>query len=76
MDFMTPGAEILVLGCDCVGYIVKMRCFYRNLLLYSQARIGQAEGTVIMSGEGSARIVDFMAPGAGTLCWGVARYVI
>ena len=64
LDFMIPGAGIYALGCYRVGDIVKMRCFYRDLLLYSQARIGRDEGTVMMSVEGSARFVYFMALGA------------
>ena len=67
MDFITPGAGILVLRCGRVDDIVKMRCFFGDLL-YSRA-----QGMLMMSGEGSANVTDFMAFGAGFLCWGVAR---
>ena len=70
VDFFTPGAGILVLGCGRVGDKVKKCCFLRDLL-YSRH---SWEGLVMMSGEGPAKTVDSMAP--GILCWGVARSVI
>ena len=37
VNFMTPGAEVLVLGRGHISHIVKMHYFFKNLLLYSQA---------------------------------------
>ena len=37
VKFMTPGAEVLVLGCGHISHIVKLHYFFKNLLLYSQA---------------------------------------
>ena len=37
VTFMTPRAEVLVLGCGHISHIVKMHYSYKNLLLYSQA---------------------------------------
>ena len=37
VNFMTPGAGVLVLGCGYISHIVKMHNFFKNLLLYSQA---------------------------------------
>ena len=34
VNFMTPGAGVLVLGCGHISYIVKMHYFFKNLLLY------------------------------------------
>ena len=38
VNFMTPGAGLLVLGRGHIGHIVKMRSFFKNLLLYSPRR--------------------------------------
>ena len=37
VNFMTPGAGVLVLGCGHASQIVKMHYFVKNLLVYSQA---------------------------------------
>ena len=37
LNFMTPGAGVLVLGRGHISHIVKMHYFFKNLLLYSQA---------------------------------------
>ena len=37
ITFMTPRAEVLVIGCGHISHIVKMQYFFKNLLLYSQA---------------------------------------
>ena len=37
VNFMTPGAGVLVLGRGHISHIVKMHYFFKNLLLYSQA---------------------------------------
>ena len=36
VNFMSPGAEILVLGRGHISVIVKMHHFFKNLLLYSE----------------------------------------
>ena len=37
VNFLTPGAGILVLGYGHISHKVKMHYFFKNLLLYSQA---------------------------------------
>ena len=37
LNFMTPGAGVLAVGCGHISYIVKMHYFFKNLLLYSYA---------------------------------------
>ena len=69
---MTPGAEVLVLGHGHISHIVKMHFFFKNVLLYSQAWIRQTKYVVMMTKEGSTKIVDFMTPRAGVLMLGVA----
>ena len=41
VNFMTPGAGVLVLGRGHISHIVKMHHFFKNLLLDSQALIRQ-----------------------------------
>ena len=65
VNFMTPRVGFLVLRCDHISYIVKIYYFYENLLLYSQTQI---EGIVMMSEEGSTKIVNSMNPTAGVMC--------
>ena len=67
VNFMTPGAGVLVLGCGHISHIVKMHYFFKNLLLNSQAQIRQTKQVVMMTKEGSNKIVNFMTPGAGVL---------
>ena len=65
VNFTTPGAVVLVLRCGHISYIVKIPYFFKNFLLYSQAQIRQIEGIVMivmMSKEGSTKIVNFMTP--------------
>ena len=47
-----------------------MHYFFKNLLLYSQALIRQTKYIVMMTKEGSTKIVNFMTPGAGVLVLG------
>ena len=66
INFMTPGAGVLVLGHGHVSHIVKMHYFFKNLLLYSQAYIRQTK-CIVMTKEGSTKMVTFMTPRAGFL---------
>ena len=52
VNFMTPGAGVLVLGCGHISPIVKMHYSFKNLLF---------------SKEGSTQFVNFMTSGAGVL---------
>ena len=47
--------------------------FLKNLLLYSQALIRQTKYVVMMTKEGSTKIVNFMTTGAGVLVLGRAH---
>ena len=67
VNFMTPGVGILVLGRGHISHRVKMHYFFKNLLLYSQAQIRQTKYIVVMTKEGSNKIVNFMTPEAGVL---------
>ena len=44
---------------------VKLMYFFKNLLLYSQALIRQTKYVVMMTKEGSTKIVNFMTPRTG-----------
>ena len=44
--------------------------FLKNLLLYSGAWFRQTKCIVMMTKEGSTKIVNFMTPGAGVLVLG------
>ena len=68
VNFMTPGAGVLVLGRGHISHTVKMHYFFKNLLLYSQAWNRQSKYTGMMNKEGSTKIEKFMPPGAGVLC--------
>ena len=37
LNFMTPSAEVLVLGRGHISHKVEMHYFFKNILLYSQA---------------------------------------
>ena len=68
--FMTPGAGDLLLGRDHISHIVKMYYFFRNLQTYTQAQIKQTKYVVMMTREGSTKIINFMTPRAGFLVLG------
>ena len=72
VNFMTPGGGVLVLRCGHISDIVKMNYFCENLL-FSLTQIRQFEGIVMMSKEGSAKIVNFMTPRAGILVLGCGQ---
>ena len=67
VHFMTPGVGINVLRCRYMSNIVKKNYFFKNLLAYSQALIKHTECKVMMSKEGSTKIVNFITPRAGIL---------
>ena len=64
INFMTPGAGVLVLGRGHISHIVKLHYSFKNLLLYSQALIRQSKYVVMMTKEGSTEIINIMTPGA------------
>ena len=72
LNFMTPGAGILVLGRGHINHILKMHYFYKNRFLYSQAQIRQTKYVVMMNKnkEESTEIVNFMIPESGVLVIG------
>ena len=70
VNFMTPGAGVLVLGRGLISHIVKMYYFFKNLLLYSKVLIRQTKYVVMMTKEGSTKIVNFMTHRAGVLVLG------
>ena len=67
VNFMTPGAGVLVQGRGHISHIVKMHQFFKKPLLYSLALTRQSKH---MMKEGSTKIVNFMTPGAGVLVLG------
>ena len=66
VNFMTPGAGVLVLGCSHINHIVKLNYFFKNRLLYPQAQIKQTK-CIVMTKEGCTKIVNFMTPWVGVL---------
>ena len=48
VNFMTPGAKVLVLGYGHESHIVKIHYFNKNFLLYLGAQIKQTKYIVIM----------------------------
>ena len=70
VTFMTPGAGVLMLGRGHISHILKMHYFFKNLLLYSQTQIRQTKYKVMMTREGSIKIVNFTTPGSGVLVLG------
>ena len=52
VNFMTPGAGVLVLGCGHISHIAKVHYFFKIFLPYSQALIRQTNYAVIMTKEG------------------------
>ena len=61
---MTPGAGILALGCGLISHIVKMHYSLKKIFLYSPAWMRQIKYIVMMTKEGSTRIISFMTPGS------------
>ena len=49
---------------------VKLIYFFKNLLLYSETWFKQTKCVVMMTKEGSTKIVNFMTPGAWVLVLG------
>ena len=73
VKFMTPREGILVLGCGQISQVVKMHYFFKNLLLFTQAKIRQIESKIIMTKEASTKIVNRITPGAGVLVQGLGH---
>ena len=61
VNFMTPGAGVLVLVCGHTSNIVKINYFFkRSFSLLSQALNRQTKYIVMMTKEGSTKIVNFI----------------
>ena len=67
VNIMTPRAGVLVLWRGHISHLVKMGYFFQNLLLYSQALIRQTKYIIMMTKEGSTKIVNFNTPMAEVL---------
>ena len=61
VNFMTPRAGVLVLGCGHISHLVKM---------HSSSYIRQTKYKVMMTKEVSTQIVNSMTPLAGVLMLG------
>ena len=59
-----------MLGCGHMSHIVKMHFFFKCLRLSSQALIRLTKYVVMMTKEGSSKIVNFMTPRVGVLVLG------
>ena len=70
MNFMTPGEGFLQNGFGHipVSHIVKIHNFFKNLIIYSKKYIRQTIHIVMITKEGSNKIVTFMTPGQRFLC--------
>ena len=75
VNFMTPGAGVLVLGRGHISHIVKMHYFFKNLL-YSHAYIRQTKHIVMVTKKGSTKIVNFMTPGTAVHVLGHGHILI
>ena len=74
VNFMNPGAGVLVLGHGHISYIGEMHYFFKkssSLVL----GIDQANYIVMMTNEESTKIVNFMTPGKGFMFKGVVILV-
>ena len=76
VNFMTPGAGLLVLGCGQIGHIVKIYYCFKNLLLYTEAYIRQTEGIVMIAKEKSTKIVNIHDPWGKGSCIGAWPYSV
>ena len=63
VNFMTLETGVLALECGHISHILKIHYFFKNLLLYSHAQIGLTKYIIMMTKEGSIKIVNFMTPG-------------
>ena len=70
VNFMTSGTGVLVLGFVHKSHIVKMLYFFKNFLVFSQAYFRQNKYEVMMTKEGSTKIVNIMTPGSVVLVLG------
>ena len=57
VNFMIPGAGVLLLRCGHISHIVEKHFSYKNILLYFQAWIRQTKYIEMMTKEGSTKIV-------------------
>ena len=67
VNFMTPPTP------RGANFGVKLMFFLKSLLLYSQALIRHSKYVVMMTKEGSTKIVNFMTPGVGVLKLGLGH---
>ena len=59
--YMTPRARVLVLECGHISHVVKMHNFFlKSFSPLSQALIRQTKYTVMMTKEGSTKILNFI----------------
>ena len=61
-----------------ISHLVKIHYFYKNLLLYTQAKTRHIENIVMMTKGESTKVVNFMIPGAGVLMLGrghISRFI-
>ena len=69
INFMTPGAGVLVLGHGIISHIRKMHYIFKNLLLlWGMIQTNKVHSKMIM--EGSTKIVNVMTTMAGVLLLG------
>ena len=59
---MTSVPGVLMLGRGRISHILTVHDLFENLLLYTQALIRQTKYILMMTEEGSAKIVNFMTP--------------
>ena len=72
LNFMTPGAGVLVQGCGHKSHKVKMHYFllHKKSSSLHPAYIRQTKCIVMMAKEGSTKTLNFMTPDAGVLVQG------
>ena len=68
VNFMTPGAGVLVLGHGHISNIVKIHYFFKKSSTLLPGIYQTKKYIVIITKEGSTIIVTFMTPWPGVLC--------
>ena len=61
--FLDPWGGVSLLGCGRVDHVVKVQCYFKNLLLYTRAKNVKTGYIVVMPRKGSGGVVNFMTPG-------------
>ena len=62
-----------MLGCGHISHIINMHYFFKYHLLYSHALVRHTKYIVMITKEGSTKIINFMIPGVKVVVLGGAH---